>query len=41
MGGNLYVHELTDVLVRLGLFKHLPESCWDLLVKDSRVLHLR
>jgi hypothetical protein len=27
MGGNLYVHELTDVLVGLDLFKHLPESC--------------
>jgi CRP-like cAMP-binding protein len=38
MAGNLYVHELTDVLVGLDLFKHLPESCLTLLVKDSRVL---
>jgi hypothetical protein len=41
MGGNLYVHERTYVLVGLDLFKHLPESCLDLLAKDSHVFSLR
>lgn len=38
MAGNLSLHEQTDFLAGIDLFKRLPESCLDLLVKDSRVL---
>jgi CRP-like cAMP-binding protein len=38
MAGNLCLHEQTDFLVGIDLFKCLSLSCLDLLVKDSRVL---
>jgi CRP-like cAMP-binding protein len=36
--GNLSACQQTDVLVEVDLFKHLPESCLDSLVHDSRTL---
>jgi CRP-like cAMP-binding protein len=38
MVDNLSAYQQTDFLVEIDLFKHLPESCLDLLVKDSRKL---
>ena len=38
MVGNLSACQQTDFLVEVDLFKHLPESCLDSLVNDSRTL---
>jgi hypothetical protein len=38
MAGNLSAFQQSNFLAGVDLFKHLPESCLDLLVKDSRVL---
>src|SRR5258707_7289472 len=38
MVGNLTAWQQTDFLVEVDLFKHLPESCLDSLVNDSRTL---
>jgi CRP-like cAMP-binding protein len=38
MAGNLSANQQSDFLAGVDLFKRLPESCLDLLVKDSRVL---
>jgi len=38
MAGNLSASQQSNFLAGVDLFKHLPESCLDLLVKDSRVL---
>ena len=36
--GNLSACQQTEFLVGVDLFKHLPESCLDSLVNDSRIL---
>jgi CRP/FNR family cyclic AMP-dependent transcriptional regulator len=38
MAGNLSTYQQSDFLAGVDLFKRLPESCLNLLVKDSRVL---
>jgi CRP-like cAMP-binding protein len=38
MVGNLTAWQRTDLLIEVDLFKHLPESCLDSLVNDSRTL---
>ena len=38
MAGNLSANRQSDFLAGVDLFKRLPESCLDLLLKDSRVL---
>jgi CRP-like cAMP-binding protein len=38
MAGNLSAYQPTDFLAGVDLFKHLPETCLDLLLKDSHIL---
>src|SRR6266852_1050817 len=38
MVGNLTAWQQTDFLIEVDLFKHLPESCLDSLVNESRTL---
>jgi CRP-like cAMP-binding protein len=38
MAGNLSAYQQSDFLAGVDLFKRLPDSCLDLLVKDSHVL---